>query len=199
MDTTPYRFEGTKLQPGDIVCTRDGTQGSVGGRMWDLIGSLLPGEADHIALYVGPGPRFLEAGPHGVRYFEMPDGHWDSTLQHGERGFLDRFIGVVSPYPVLADADAAEHSLRARILDYCKHQLGKPYNFNFLDPHTEAAFYCSQLVYKAFLTIGLDLHTGAGVPRLPLTLRMAVLPQEIWQGAPGERQRVQPMAMDVPM
>jgi len=34
-------------------------------------------------------------------------------------------------------------------------QVGKPYNLNFFDPETAKAFYCSQLAYKAYQSVGL--------------------------------------------
>lgn len=41
---------------------------------------------------------------------------------------------------------------------YCYQHLGDPYNFLLTDYETEESFYCSQLVYKAFLEVqGIDL------------------------------------------
>jgi len=39
-------------------------------------------------------------------------------------------------------------------------KIGKPYNYNYLDTGTRAKFYCSQLVWAAFLdNFGIDMNT----------------------------------------
>jgi uncharacterized protein YycO len=41
-------------------------------------------------------------------------------------------------------------------------QIGKPYNFNYLDKNTRSKFYCSQLVYAAYLdNYGINLDTSS--------------------------------------
>ncbi len=41
---------------------------------------------------------------------------------------------------------------------------GKPYNYNFLNVSTTNSFYCSQLVYRAYLDeTGLNLNQGGGI------------------------------------
>ncbi|HEU4744371.1 MAG TPA: hypothetical protein VFS61_04005, partial [Anaerolineales bacterium] len=52
---------------------------------------------------------------------------------------------------------------------------------NFLNTETEDAFYCSQLVYKAYQKIGIDLNTGLAMEQLPGT-NAIIYPQEIWDG-----------------
>ena len=59
--------------------------------------------------------------------------------------------------------------------------MGKPYNLNFLNAETEEAFYCSQLAYKAYQQIGIDLNTGLTMEQLPGT-NAIIYPQEIWNG-----------------
>ncbi len=45
--------------------------------------------------------------------------------------------------------------------NWCYAQRGKPYNWNYLDPYTRSKFYCSQLVYAAFLDrYGINLDTS---------------------------------------
>ena len=42
--------------------------------------------------------------------------------------------------------------------------LGRPYNFNFFNTLTTDKFYCSQLVYRAYLdTTNIDLNYGGGI------------------------------------
>jgi uncharacterized protein YycO len=64
---------------------------------------------------------------------------------------------------------------------FCLAQVGKPYNLNFLEPDREDAFYCSQLIYKAYLRQGIDLNTGLSIESLPGTNRI-IYPQELWSG-----------------
>ena len=42
-------------------------------------------------------------------------------------------------------------------------------------------FYCSQLVYKAYQQVGIDLNTGLAMEQLPGT-NAIIYPQEIWAG-----------------
>jgi hypothetical protein len=52
---------------------------------------------------------------------------------------------------------------------------------NFLNPEREDAFYCSQLAYKAYQQVGIDLNTGLAMEQLPGTNGI-IYPQEIWNG-----------------
>ncbi|HEN8954622.1 hypothetical protein DBT48_06450 [Aerococcus mictus] len=46
--------------------------------------------------------------------------------------------------------------------DWCYEQISKPYNFNYYNMSTRAKFYCSQLVWAAFLdNYNIDLNTMA--------------------------------------
>lgn len=48
----------------------------------------------------------------------------------------------------------------AEVAEWCHKQLGKPYNFNFLDVDTRDSFYCSQLVWAAYKDChSIDLNT----------------------------------------
>jgi uncharacterized protein YycO len=48
----------------------------------------------------------------------------------------------------------------AKAADWAESQLGKPYNYNYVDTGTRKKFYCSQLVWAAFLdNFGIDLNT----------------------------------------
>ena len=56
--------------------------------------------------------------------------------------------------------------------NWCFNQEGKPYNFNYLDTGTRERFYCSQLVWAAFMDLyGIDISTSAWGP--------AIYPMEI--------------------
>jgi hypothetical protein len=98
------------------------------------------------------------------------------------RGLLfDTFYGVVSPLDGLQASQEEETEMRMRVAEYCLAQVGKPYNLNFLNTETEDAFYCSQLVYKAYQQVGIDLNTGLAMEQLPGT-NTIVYPQEVWDG-----------------
>lgn len=45
--------------------------------------------------------------------------------------------------------------------NWCREQIGKPYNFNYLDVETRSKFYCSQLVWAAYKDRhGVNLNTS---------------------------------------
>ena len=177
-----YEIEGLTLQTGDVICTMNGKPDILPGEFWRLLGRLVPGAVDHVAIYLGPDGRCIEAGARGVITFDVPRGHWDTERMALQRGLLfDSFYGVAAPLDGLELAEAEEHELRATVAAYCFAQVGKPYNRNFLNAETEEAFYCSQLAYKAYQQIGIDLNTGLTMEQLPGT-NAIIYPQEIWSG-----------------
>ena len=49
----------------------------------------------------------------------------------------------------------------AAAADWCYNQIGKKYNINYFNTNTRDKFYCSQLVWAAFLdNYGIDLDTS---------------------------------------
>lgn len=44
---------------------------------------------------------------------------------------------------------------------FAEKQIGKPYNWNFLNKNTTDSFYCSQLVWQAWLDAGINCETGS--------------------------------------
>ncbi len=177
-----YEIEGIAVQTGDIICTMNGKPDILPGEFWRLIGRLVPGDVDHVAIYLGPNGRCAEAGARGVITFDVPNGHWDTERMARQRGLLfDTFYGVASPFDGIGLSEEEEFDLRSRVAEYCLAQVGKPYNLNFLNAETGDAFYCSQLAYKAYQQIGIDLNTGLAMEQLPGT-NSIVYPQEIWNG-----------------
>jgi len=87
--------------------------------------------------------------------------------------------GVASPLEGLGLSDGEESLMRTVVAEYCLSQVGKPYNLNFLNAEMEEAFYCSQLVYKAYQKVGINLNTGLAMEQLPVT-NAIIYPQEIW-------------------
>jgi len=184
MNTMIYtnQINGMPVQTGDIICTMNGKPDILPGEFWRLIGRLVPGDVDHVAIYLGPDGRCAEAGARGVITFDVPNGNWDTERMARQRGLLfDTFYGVVSPLDVLGYSDEDEINMRTAVAKYILAQIGKPYNLNFLNPETEDAFYCSQLLYKAYQTIGINLNTGLAMEQLPGTNQI-VYPQVIWEG-----------------
>jgi hypothetical protein len=181
-----YQIEGIALQTGDIICTMNGKPDILPGEFWRLIGRLVPGDVDHVAIYLGPDGRCVEAGALGVITFDVPRGHWNTERMALQRGLLfDSFYGVASPLDGLEITEEEDAEMRERIATYCLAQVGKPYNLNFLNADTEETFYCSQLAYKAYEQIGINLNTGLAIEQLPGT-NAIIYPQEIWSGC-GQR------------
>ncbi|HSG44085.1 MAG TPA: YiiX/YebB-like N1pC/P60 family cysteine hydrolase [Anaerolineales bacterium] len=153
------------------------------GEFWRLIGRLVPGDVDHVAIYIGPDGRCVEAGARGVITFDVPN-VWDTERMALQRGLLfDTLYGISSPLSGLDLSKTEEHALRKRVAAYCLAQVGKPYNLYFLNPETEESFYCSQLAYKAYQQVGIDLNTGLAMEQIPGT-NAIIYPQEIWSGFP---------------
>ena len=186
-----YQIDGLTVRTGDLICTNTTEQESIfGGLFWRFFGIMIPGEVDHIAVYVGPGSRCVEAGAkYRVITFNIKGNTWDSSKMTKERGpILDNLYGVAYPLAGLSLSDEEEAGIRKRVAMYCIRQAeaNKLYNAMFLDSMTEDAFYCSQLAYKAYLKEGIDLNTGKGVPHFP-GMKSIVFPQEIWSGCRHER------------
>lgn len=177
-----YQIEGLTIQTGDILCTMNGKPDILPGEFWRFIGRLVPGDVDHVAIYLGPEGRCIEAGARGVITFDVPRGQWDTERMALQRGLLlDSLYGVISPLDGLGIAENEEGEMRLKLAAYCLAQVGKPYNLNFLDAETEDVFYCSQLAYKAYQQVGINLNTGLAMEQLPGT-NAIIYPQEIWSG-----------------
>ncbi len=195
MTVHTYQINGLTVRTGDLICTNTTEQKSVfAGLFYQFFGAMIPGEVDHIAVYVGPGGRCVEAGAkYRVVTFNIKGNTWDYSKMIEERGFiLDNLYGVAYPLAGLSLSSEEEAGIRKRVAMYCIRQAkaNKLYNVMFLDSKTENAFYCSQLAYKAYLKEGIDLNTGKGVPHFP-GMESIVFPQEIWSGCKHERASTQ--------
>ena len=192
-----YQIEGITLQTGDVICTMNGKPDILPGEFWRFIGRLVPGDVDHVAIYLGPDGRCVEAGARGVITFDVPNGHWDTERMAPQRGHLfDTFYGVASPLDGLQISEEEESEMRSRVAAYCLAKVGKPYNLNFLNAETDDAFYCSQLAYKAFEQVGVNLNTGLAMEQLPGTNGI-IYPQEIWNGFSHRAVQRKNMARDL--
>jgi hypothetical protein len=175
-----FEVESLAIITGDIICTVDGKPDLLPGKFWHLVGHLVPGDVDHVAMYVGPAGRCVEASSSGVVAFDIPDSTWDVERMTSQRGMvLDTFYGIVSPLEGQGFSEDEESQMRTAVAKYCLAQVGKPYNLNLLNPETEEAFYCSQLIYKAYQQVGINLNTGLSIEQL-LGTNAIIYPQEVW-------------------
>ncbi|MBI1881866.1 MAG: hypothetical protein HYR94_27140 [Chloroflexi bacterium] len=184
-----YEINGLPVQTGDLICTSVGQAGYLAGEWWLFLGNLVPGEVDHAAIYVGPKGRCVEAEPRrGVITFELKDNLWQVEKLLDQRQIIDRCYGVAYPLQGQGLSRDVEMKIRRGVATYCLAQAaaGKPYNFNFFDSDTESSFYCSQLLYKAYLLFGINLNTGLDVPEVPGS-QAIIFPQEIWSGCAHRR------------
>ncbi|MCX6064320.1 MAG: hypothetical protein NT121_00975, partial [Chloroflexi bacterium] len=93
-----YEINGLPVKTGDVICTMNGKPNILPGEFWRLVGRLVPGDVDHIAIYLGPEGRCVEAGALGVVTFTIHDGFWHPEHTMAERGMLvDTFYGVAYP------------------------------------------------------------------------------------------------------
>ena len=171
-----YIINGRRLKSGDIISTKDGNN-SIYSLGFILLGHLIPGKVDHTVIYVGPDGLCVESGMRGVISFQVA-GRWNSKKMFKERGLIDTFYAASSVFRGRGLSQADEQSARTLVRAYVLGSVGKPYNFNFLDPDTESCVYCSQLAYLAYKKIGIDLNVGSsGIPGID----RIIFPQEILQ------------------
>lgn len=177
-----YEINGLTVQTGDVICTMNGKPDILPGEFWRLVGRLVPGDVDHVAVYLGPKGHCIEAGALGVVTFSVCERQWDAEQMLVERGQLvDTFYGVAYPLMGRGLSPEMEEQVRADVAAFCLAQIGKSYNLNFLKSDTDESFYCSQLAYRAYLRCGINLNTGQSVPDVPGTASI-IFPQEIWSG-----------------
>ncbi len=184
-----YTINGLKLRTGDLICTTDGGGELLVGQLWRLIGKLIPGDVDHIVIYIGPEGRCVEAGgTFRVIEFEIPENTWNPDAMYSQRKIIDTLYGVAYPLAEQDLSEARENDIREKVAAFCVMQAeaGKPYNINFLNSDTEDAFYCSQLAYRAYRNCGIDLNTNCGIPNIPGTDTI-IFPQEIWERSVNRR------------
>jgi hypothetical protein len=184
-----FIINGLPVKTGDLICTQDCGDSIIAGQFWRLIGKIIPGDVDHIVIYVGPGGKCVEAGGKArVITFDIGSDTWNALLTWTQRGIEDRLYGIAYPLEGKGFDPQQENTIRERIGEYCLEQarMRKPYNINFFNSTTEDAFYCSQLAYCAYLQHGINLNTGRGVPNIPGTERI-IFPQEVWESCAHRR------------
>jgi hypothetical protein len=183
-----YTINGLHVKTGDILCLAfHGDPKNHPVNHWRLLGLLIPGEVDHVAVYVGPGGRCIESAYRGVYEFHLGGNRWAPRKMYKYRGrFKDDLVGIAYPLQGRGLSETDEKHIRQNVAEFCLGQVDKPYNINFLNPDSDKAFYCSQLAYKAYLPHGINLNTDHGVPHVIGSHRI-VFPNEIWRGCYRQR------------
>lgn len=97
------------------------------------------------------GKGFQPYGGYGVKRFNY------NTVWHSDMKSKQSFNYVPSKYSASISTANRNAALYARAKD------GVPYNYNFLNVNTTSSFYCSQLVYRAWLEHGINLNQGGGI------------------------------------
>jgi cell wall-associated NlpC family hydrolase len=128
---------------GDIIVIHDD------GWFSGALGALFGGYWTHAGIYVGDGvvtesyPTGLSSPYPGVttRRLEDDTGFWKAEDW-----------AILSPVATEVQRRAAS--------TYAMQQAGKPYNYNYPDKETEGSFYCSELVWRAYQTQGIDLDSN---------------------------------------
>ncbi|HSN76411.1 MAG TPA: hypothetical protein VL334_15150 [Anaerolineae bacterium] len=178
-----YLIAGLPVQTGDILCTTVGDESLLSGLVWRAFGAFVPGPIDHMALYVGPDGRCVESGPAGVVVYDASDRTWGAQRMARERAWLtDTLYGVAYPLAGRGLPPEDEANIRSAVAAYCLAQAAadRPYNFNFLNSRTEKSFYCTHLIYQAYLHNGIDLNSQRHFLGLEGPDGL-ILPQEIWE------------------
>jgi len=173
-------LDGRPVSTGDLIGTVDGGA-SLNGMLFKVIGELIPGKPDHIAIYLGPHGICAEAAPKGVHLFRFFKGRWDSDRMEGQRGIVDKLYGIRSCLREGLSSQKGENAARAVVRDYVLAQMGKPYNLNFAATDQEKAFYCSQLAWAAYRQAGVDLWPKPGAKRHPLLPKGVITPEDVWR------------------
>ena len=111
-----YTFNGLPVRTGDLICTIDGRESIIAGQFWRLIGKLIPGDVDHIVIYVGPEGRCVEAGAKGcVITFEAKNRKWDAYEMEPQRSLIDTLYGVAYPLKDKIFSEDAEAKIRKSV------------------------------------------------------------------------------------
>ena len=75
-----YKADGLVIRTRDLICTSTEAHSMPRGLFWKLFGQLVYGDVDHIAVYVEPGGRCVEAGAKfHLLTFDIVDNTWDSS------------------------------------------------------------------------------------------------------------------------
>lgn len=123
----------------------------------------------HVGIYdgvIGGSQRVYESNPSGPVY-----------LGGARREFLDTGWKNTGGCVAFATVNGTTATQRQSALDWAETTYGingqTPYNYNFLDKDTNSALYCSQLPWKMFMHLGIDLDSDSSVYSSWLIIRFS--------------------------
>ena len=130
--------------PGYVLATKDGTTQSSS----SFIG--------HAGLVLS-SRRTVESSPWENGVYEGSSEDWMGRENgHPKKSTLYILMPNVTKYPYKYYDETYPAS------DWAYTQIGKPYNWNYFDRKTKDSYYCSQLVWRAYLDkLDIDLCPGA--------------------------------------
>jgi uncharacterized protein YycO len=173
------------LQRGDILLAHGGglygiAQEAIFGGYWG-----------HAGIYVGDGVIVESYGgqncPDWYQFAclsETPGVAGRRVLSTGES------FSRAEDWAILRPSASLEQKVSAS--EYALNQIGKPYNWNLTDKERTDKFYCSQLVWRAYQTAGIDLDSNKSALSVAARWRgpwglaigagvlAAVPPEDVW-------------------
>lgn len=145
---------GQQMAATDAKCNEVVSRGSTLGTYGDILVSLNIdsgsfGFAGHAAIVSDSKYETIESyaksfSPINKDGVQIYDNDWGSTA-----GSL-----LVRPY-------GASSSDYYDAVDFAETKIGLPYNWNFLNKNATDKYYCSQLVWQAWLDAGINIETGS--------------------------------------
>jgi len=114
------------------------------------------------ATVFGNGPITGHAG--------MVDLNTDLTIESMTSGGVRRYTNDWKTRYTKALCATVKNADPKQAVDYASSKLGSNYNYNFLNKWNTDKFYCSQLVWRAYIEQGIDLDKDGGNAVLPTDL-----------------------------
>lgn len=114
------------------------------------------------ATVFGTGPITGHAG--------MVDSNPDLTIESMTSGGVRRYTNDWKTRYTKALCATVKSSDPEQAVDYASSKIGCSYNYNFLNKWKTDKFYCSQLVWRAYMEQGIDLDKDGGNAVLPTDL-----------------------------
>ncbi|MBN7575800.1 MULTISPECIES: YiiX/YebB-like N1pC/P60 family cysteine hydrolase [Clostridium] len=114
------------------------------------------------ATVFGNGPITGHAG--------MVDLNPDLTIESMTSGGVRRYTNDWKTRYTKALCATVKNADPEQAVDYATSKIGSSYNYNFLNKWKTDTFYCSQLVWRAYIEQGIDLDKDGGNAVLPTDL-----------------------------
>lgn len=146
--------EGKIIAENDVKSDLPAVRASALGTRGDILVSLMidsgsSGFAGHAAIVSSNSAKTIESYAKSFSPIDKDGVQYYTNTWNTKSGAL-----LVRP----KGASSSQYSTAA---SYAAKQVGKPYNWVFTDKNTTAKFYCSQLVWKAWLDAGINCETGS--------------------------------------